>query len=471
MKMKLTFLSLLFSVTLVAQVQNQPVSLNAYDDYAFNIMPQSLSYDGSNRVYIRTADDEVAVYSNDFKPVRTIAVTPIDRFEISVRKSRLVQKNLVRENVVEEDSKYSSSEWIYNYITGEYSETVPSFWTKDSIKTYLENERGLRNVTTVSHPNGGTRFIYDMYEYEYYKFTTFGTKYPTHAFYWTIDGYLLEEYIAYIDKSEYTKTYGDWSVVSSSDTAKWSQDWGIGYMNYDNEQILPLGGFIDSEMGDGLCFTQTLFNNDEKYEYLNFSYEIVEEEDYYGGYPGTEEDYNNESSYYYEDKTFYYAANYTGFNVMTEDGSTLQTVSFPQGFKMIGYVEAVVIRFANEYYIICVGEDENDDDIEILLIYKINKNGSTTTIEQVGEPIKVAAYPNPANRNQMITIELKGENVDNAHTDLQVINMQGQVIKQQRIQPGQKQAQINTGNFSSGLHLIKAIQNGKNVGTEKVIVK
>ena len=108
---------------------------------------------------------------------------------------------------------------------------------------------------------------------------------------------------------------------------------------------------------------------------------------------------------------------------------------------------------------------------ETLLIYKINRSELGSSVEQVCEPIKIGAYPNPANRNQTITIELNGENVGNEPTDLQVINMQGQVIKQQRIQIGQKQAQINTRNFSSGLHLIKAIQNGKNVGTEKVIVK
>ena len=64
MKTTSTILCLLFSVALTAQVTNLPTVLQVNDEgeNAFSVVPKQLSYDGSNRVYIRTADDQIAIY-------------------------------------------------------------------------------------------------------------------------------------------------------------------------------------------------------------------------------------------------------------------------------------------------------------------------------------------------------------------------------------------------------------------------
>ena len=83
MKTKLIFPCLIFSALLTAQVNNLPTVLNINDDdkekstsMMFGVVPSSLSYDGTNRVYIRTADDQVAVYSNAFTPVKQFNISP-----------------------------------------------------------------------------------------------------------------------------------------------------------------------------------------------------------------------------------------------------------------------------------------------------------------------------------------------------------------------------------------------------------
>lgn len=356
MKIKFILLCLLFSVALTAQVTNLPTVLQVNDEgNTFNVVPKQLSYDGSNRVYIRTADDQVAIYGNDFTPVKSFNITP----------------------------------------------------------TYSEGN-SIRNERTVT--------------------------------------------VTVNAEDEVTVEYGEW-VETSTSPYKEAEYRGLGFLDYDSQSI---AGDIDG-FGDGICLSQTLFNTDDKYEYLSFPHELREEyeddsytPDYYA--PGT----------YTEIKYFYQSDFYKSFNVMSEDGTILQTVTFPNGFEMINDVTAQIIQLSGEFYILCQGEM---NDNATLLIYKLNRSSVGASVEQVCAPIKASAFPSIANRNQMITIQLSGDNADNSRTNLQVIDMQGKVLNRQTIPAGQTRTTIPAHRLSNGMNLIKITQGSKNIGTEKVIVK
>jgi hypothetical protein len=360
MKIKFILLCLLFSVALTAQVTNLPTVLQVNDDdegrSAFNVVQKQLSYDGSNRVYIRTADDQIAIYGNDFTPVKSFNITPTYTERVHIYKERTVTVTVNAED-------------------------------------------------------------------------------------------------------EVTFEYGEW-VETDTKTYKYTADEGIGFFDYDSQSILDdIDGF-----GDGICLSQTLFNTDDKYEYLSFPHELSEEYD--DGYNYTPDYY--ESGTYTETKTFYQNYLYKSFNVMSEDGTILQTVTFPNGFEMTYLGRATIIQLSGEFYILCQGEM---NDNATLLIYKLNRSSVGASVEQVCAPIKASAFPSIANRNQMITIQLSGENADNSRTNLQVIDMQGKVLNQQTIPAGQTSTTIPAHRLSNGMNLIKITQGSKNIGTEKVIVK
>lgn len=131
MKTTSTILCLLFSVALTAQVTNLPTVLQVNDktENAFSVVPKELSYDGSNLVYIRTADDQIAIYGNDFTPVKSITITPTCEKEIHITKEREVAVTvtpgeLISSNVVLYDYDTSLKIlYFYNEITGEYTST------------------------------------------------------------------------------------------------------------------------------------------------------------------------------------------------------------------------------------------------------------------------------------------------------------------------------------------------------------
>ena len=478
MKTTSTLLCLLFSVALTAQVTNLPTVLQVNDkgENAFSVVPKQLSYDGSNRVYIRTADDQIAIYGNDFTPVK-FTITPTRTEGIRILKEREVTLTvtpgeLISSNVVVYDYNTSLIELrFFNEITGyTYTYNVPTLWTEDSVKTYLETQENLIITSVTSHPDGGILFIYDMDAYQadgsdaynYFMVDTYGKQYPKSGILWQ-NGYLYSYYPYYSDESVYaedevTFEYGEWVEV---DTTHWVsvQDYGIGFVDYDANQII-------SEIfsnGDGVCLSQTLFNQDEKYEYLSFSYELSEESIYEENCPLPEY-----SSTFTQYGTGWRASAYKSFNVMSEDGTILQTVTFPNGFNVIELVEAQVIKLADQYYILCQGEM---NESETLLIYKINRSSVGASVEQVCAPIKVGAFPSVANRNQMITIQLSGDNAGSSQTNLQVVDMQGKVLNQQTIPAGQTTTTIPAHRLSNGMNLIKITQGSKTLGTEKVIVK
>lgn len=479
MKTTSTLLCLLFSVALTAQVTNLPTVLQVNDEgeNAFSVVPKQLSYDGSNRVYIRTADDQIAIYGNEFTPVKSITITPTRTEGISILKEREVTftvtpGELISSNIVVYDYNTSLIELrFFNEITGyTYTYNVPTLWTEDSIKTYLETQENLIITSITSHPDGGILFTYDMDAYQadgsdagnYFMVDTYGKQYPKSSILWQ-NGYLYSYYPYYSDESVYAEDevifeYGEWVEV---DTTHWVsvQDYGIGFVDYDANQII-------SEIfsnGDGVCLSQTLFNQDEKYEYLSFSYELSEESIYEENCPLPEY-----SSTFTQYGTGWRVSAYKSFNVMSEDGTILQTVTFPNGFNMIELVEAQVIKLADQYYILCQGEM---NESETLLIYKINRSSVGASVEQVCAPIKVGAFPSVANRNQMITIQLSGENAGNNQTNLQVVDMQGKVLNQQTIPAGQTSTTIPAHRLSNGMNLIKITQGSKTIGTEKVIIK
>lgn len=357
MKTKLTLACLLFSSMLMAQVTDLSTVLNLSQraieekDKAYGIVPSALSFDGTNRVYIRVEDDLVGIYSNSFSPVRQFSITPTQHIYISESKEIL--------------STYAS--FSFSGDKNPSFQDIPSTWTDEDVKNFLDTVTAYPydgNITILSyraHPEGGTMYIPDMDESNYYEYELFGKKYPT--YYWLRRDNILYEcynvyyYTSYIYADNWIEVEVESFVLNS----------GISFVNYDND--------ISDCTSDGLCLTQTLFNNDANYEYLQFpmsSFTIYESTG--PTCPSCPEIRGKGSTY-------------TSFNVMSEDGSILQSVSFPDGFKMIEYVRVEIIKLSNEFYMLCTGKM---NDTPAMLVYKINRTGSGASVQQVAEPQQIS---------------------------------------------------------------------------------
>lgn len=477
MKKQVTILSLLFSSVLMAQVTNLPTVLNVNDEIGgyqlFGIVPTSLSFDGNNRVYIRNASDKIGIYTNNFTPVKQINITPTRYGGKSVQATREVTVtvtygDVIRTNIWRENNP-SSISCYYDEEQGDICVyEIPSTWTDADISQHLQQRSGKAIVRVEDAGEEGKLFIPDWdltmpdgeYNTNYYYLpATYRKQNPTCA-YIVKNGYLYWCNISYRAETNTSFSYGEWVESEEAETYERVLQYGLGFVNYDTDQLM-----FEEENGDGLCLTQTLFNEDAQYEYLYFPISDYKASNYVNPDGPHCSDCYEKSTTYTEETTRYYYSVFTGFEVKSETGATLQSISFPAGFEMEG-LSAEIIKLSNEYYIICTGRmNENP----AMLVYQINR--ASQSVQQIGEPVRMSAYPNPVNRNNTVTILLSGENADKGQTELEVTNMQGQVVDRRLVPAGEQKAAIPASNFAPGMNIIRVQQNGQTVGTAKIIAK
>ena len=195
--------------------------------------------------------------------------------------------------------------------------------------------------------------------------------------------------------------------------------WGYDYNNNSDDFEITL--------------TQTLFNDDEKFEYI-----LLQED--------------NENSSYYK-----------SLQVISEDGTILQTLEFPN--KVYGENVKLVIIGKSRY--LAFGEYEGEDDFHCLNMYKINKSADPSKVSIATAPKRVSVSPRMASRNQDINVVAEGNGV----REVIVTNAAGQVVYSTKVAAGETNVKISSRRLSSGLNVVSVKgADGKSENC-KVIVK
>lgn len=247
-------------------------------------------------------------------------------------------------------------------------------------------------------------YVTDLEEFGiiYGEFTTSG-----HPFVYFVN----EEQSSYnIYQSDFTTHVTDINVEKS--------DW-IGYLNYD----------ITNSQSVVLRFTQTLFNSDEHFEYIEFERELVDD--------------------HWE---------YTSIHIKSTNGNALWSFNAEDGYHISG---KGVFKLDNKYYLFV---SENNDEEFRQHLYLISQGQGLTKVET---ELPISVFPSIVNRSQQITVEL-GEG--NNATEVTVVNGVGQVIKRMPVQKGQRQVTIPAQDLNSGLNVVNTrTQQGQ--GSCKIIVR
>lgn len=181
-----------------------------------------------------------------------------------------------------------------------------------------------------------------------------------------------------------------------------------------------------------LMLTQTLFNDDSKFEYL-----LPLE--------------NNE-----------------GVRVVNEDGTELGCIQFHSDFKLnmlqsLTWSQVKTFDLGTKKYLAFIVNKEGDDSWTYL-VYSIDDISTGAKLVAMTKGPRVS--PTIANRSEMITVELEGENSQGR--EVSVVNAAGQTVMKTMIPAGQKSTQINASTLSQGLNVLNV--KGEQ-GATKIIIK
>ena len=181
-----------------------------------------------------------------------------------------------------------------------------------------------------------------------------------------------------------------------------------------------------------IYLTQTLFNDDEKFEYL------IE--------PGS--------------------GTPTELKVVSEDGTVLQTLKFPAGVEVYRDEIDLFVVGSNKYLRIGVSVDENGN--EYMNLYKINKDAKDPSKVSIATaPMRVSVSPRMASRNQDINVVAEGNGV----REVIVTNAAGQVVYSTKVAAGENNVRISSRRLSSGLNVVSVKGADGKEENCKVIVK
>ena len=415
------------ATALSAQTYTVKTSLNELP----RIIPGEYTSDGKTMLYITEFDDagsySAHFYDQDFKEIKTVDLNlPVNKSYDMVK----ARESEIR-RTYEDERPYTiygntgiitSREEMIEYLT-QGADTV--YEDKDGIMWFVES-------------------FYD--EYHNGKYYTY-TSYPEYGYYLTVDNKVFE--FSY----SYDRFYdGEWKQEMKIDD---------NYSSAVNTpQYLYICGVANGIAIDYRCdWTQCLFNNDAKMEYFHITVEPMA--DYY-----REIDRDNDSIV--DSIATHYSYYPTKLELKQEDGTVLFThnKSIEDTYEIYPYFFRLDDR---DYLIIEEYSDPYGYRYTTYTIYAIDKNAST--IAEVNSIKGLRAWPNPAEKNGTLTMELPESQNENMERDIRVTSMDGRLMWQQRVSSGSGSVQIPLRGMNSGIYNFTLTEGGRVIENSRIIVK
>lgn len=204
---------------------------------------------------------------------------------------------------------------------------------------------------------------------------------------------------------------------------------------------------LDADMYGSAMLTQSIFNDDDLYEWIIPTYTVVP--------------YNEVTDY---SKIQGEKIVKTGFKVMTEGNSVIAEITYPDGYR--GYHgDELSLNIAGEKKYLLA--DVHGDDYSAYIVYAISsENGS---IRQVGEPIKSHVSPTAPRRGTPVSVDL-GISNDRGCT-VEMISADGSRVLSRNLRPGITDTEISTDNLTPGMYIVNVISGSSKHEATKIIVR
>lgn len=236
--------------------------------------------------------------------------------------------------------------------------------------------------------------------------------------------------------------YSDWQVTDERIyDDSYSDECQLLY-NYDADIVADSHKFF---------LTQTMFNDDDKYEYILPVYEI------------SKKGWTNEIDYVWQGNTriatkreTHYQSQAVRFDVMSEDGNVIMSIpgnNINSFFLYGGKLYACIIEYT--------------PDSEKESLYAID--AQTNAIQTVQADF-VKIFPRMAGRGESITVETAGE-AAGQRREVVVTAMDGRIVSRVAVPAGETVTHINTSRMAGGVYNFTVYAGGKNIENGKIVIR
>lgn len=277
----------------------------------------------------------------------------------------------------------------------------------------------------------------DEDQWSFWEYEQFGSQYPRGYYVWRDDK------TAWLINPEYQLLYtGEWEVVDEQSGTIGTIE-SMRYKDYDDANTYSHENFY---------LTQTLFNNDAHFEYIEPVYdessEMVTEydRDGIGSTDGRETTVGEEI---------------IAYRVISDNGTTVMTFTAEPGCRFTSNT-IYCIRMGGQHYMV-FRQRQDDTDKWSYAYFRIDKETSSIT-RVASMPMRV--NPTIASHSDNITVELG--NSSNAK-EIDVINAAGQVVKRIPVRQGERSVTFSAQGITQGVNMVRAA--GEKSQVTKIIIK
>ncbi len=295
--------------------------------------------------------------------------------------------------------------------------------------------------------------------------------------------YRYEQYLTFIEAYvESTNIYGyEWtySMQVPVCNGEWTTNtwYDAPISNFCTPRCIDVAKLNDWSGGVYLPFSQTFFNDDEKFEYVRLKALIAEgssidsdvsnsqstAEELLFGVTANDRDGDGEIDY----RSTYYSVHVTGLEVVNEDNEVIYTFPMPDNCEG----KASVVFYKSDNSILAQVDYEWHNDIDeytrTTRFYRIDKTNSGVA-QLVKEENHLIARPNPVSNGSPVVVELAPALHERI---IRVNSLDGSMVKSLKINANATSTTVPTDNLKSGMYLINVIDNSHVTEACKIIVK
>lgn len=408
--------------------------------YSIGSIAKDFTNTGKGIVYTMEEMEDYAtefkLYDEQFNPTHTFSVKANENYNRNVTEKR---KAVVTEQYkVSSDYTESYKRWYRTYKSGNISFAV------DSIVEFINYS--YKFVDSICVVNDSVRFITSYYQEE-----TEGKSYPAY-------------YYRYKDS--------ELCAVTVSYNSAYTGEWVTEVNHYDDDFTVVLGYYdmdASTHTGEGytgiLFGTQSLFNNDNKLEFIREAYEEVLD----GEPQERDRDGDGEVDYRqtrYEDRT-------KAFEIINEDNEVLATIECPANSV---YSYPMIFKWGANHYL-AIRSQFRGDYIEEYYGYEYTYSwniylieNETNSVRKVNAAPLMSVMPVLAERNSTVNVTLDAETAKNGG-ELIITDSNGRTVGRSYVEAGQTSVPVTTDRMGSGVYNITLTEKGQKVENARIIVK
>ncbi len=402
---KLLFLIIAIGVSTLVSSQDLVIE----DDFSSSIMSSSLTIDCKPRIYSCNNDDKNNIY--------------YDIYNCNLEKEKRI--------------KINSDVFNIGYITYSRAPELHILYVRREVifnepglSEYIESSGELEIGSDKSvDAEGNTIYVYEWYSGEEH-----GKKYPLSYSYHRND-------TLYSVYNEYGMLYtGEWeSEDRRSDT--YIEPMRTRYYNFDANKDEAISS----------TFSQNIFNNDDKYEYIMPEYEIVVDERHHN-------ELDTDGDGIIDKYSIITSLKNTGYNIVSEDGTIISEIPLVVDAELY-----YIYKFGNMLYFVYFNYEKYG-----CIIYKYNP--VTSSVNKVSAFPFFKISPNVAKKNTFVDVSIDDEKAQNGG-EIIVVDIAGKIVYTSKLDPGISTVQIPTHNMSSGMYVVTLISDGKSSEAAKLIIR